>query len=54
MNGERIIKFSGQGRVYIRCLDPLEKENNEEEDVLLLNSVFSEKSDDGDHGSQRK
>ncbi|XP_028407831.1 uncharacterized protein LOC114530408 [Dendronephthya gigantea] len=54
MNGERIIKFSGQGSVYIRCLDPLEEEDNDEEDEQLLHSAFFEKSDDSDHGSQRK
>jgi hypothetical protein len=40
MNGERIIKFAGQGSVYIRCLEPLEEEDDE--DLELLQPVFSD------------
>ena len=34
MDGERIIKLSGQGSVYIRCMDPLEDENKLLQDVI--------------------
>jgi hypothetical protein len=40
MNGERILKFSGQGSVYIRCLEPLEEEDDEDQE--LLQPVFSD------------
>ena len=40
MNGKRILKFSGQGSVYIRCLEPLQEEN--EQDQELLQPVFSD------------
>ena len=35
MDGERIIKLSGQGSVYIRCLEPLEEDKDEEEEQLM-------------------
>ena len=38
MNGERILKFSGQGSVYIRCLEPLEDDEYQE----LLHPTFSD------------
>ena len=47
MNGERILKFSGQGSVYIQCLEPLEGEDDEDQE--LLQAVFS---DDDTSGSQ--
>ena len=34
MDGERIIKLSGKGSVYIRCMDPLEDENKLLQDVI--------------------
>ena len=40
MNGERILKFSGQGSVYIRCLEPLEDEDDEYQE--LLHPAFSD------------
>ena len=40
MNGERILKLSGQGSVYIRCLEPLEEEDDEDQE--LLQPVFSD------------
>ena len=39
MDGERIIKLSGQGSVYIRCLEPLEEEDRDEEDEQLDTSL---------------
>ena len=41
MDGERIIKLSGQGSVYIRCIDPLEDEDKDEEDEQLMSPTFS-------------
>ena len=46
MDGERIIKLSGQGSVYIRCIDPLEDEDKDEEDEQLMSPTFSQLSDD--------
>ena len=46
MDGERIIKLSGQGSVYIRCIDPLEDEDKDEEDEQLTSPTFSQLSDD--------
>lgn len=34
MDGDWIIKLSGQGSVYIRCMDPLEDENKLLQDVI--------------------
>ena len=46
MDGERIIKLSRQGSVYIRCIDPLEDEDKDEEDEQLTSPTFSQLSDD--------
>ena len=46
MDGERIRKLSGQGSVYIKCIDPLEDEDKDEEDVQLTTPTFSQLSDD--------
>ena len=32
MDSERIIKLSGQGSMYIRCLEPFEEEDRDEDD----------------------
>ena len=40
MDGERIIKLSGQGSVYIRCLEPLEEEDKDEEDEQLMTPAY--------------
>ena len=40
MNGERILKFSGQGSVYIRCLEPLKDKDDEYQ--KLLHPTFSD------------
>ena len=45
MDGEWI-KLSGQGSVYIRCIDPLEDEDKDEEDEQLTSPTFSQLSDD--------
>lgn len=36
MDGERKIKLSARGSVYIRCIDPLEVEDKDEEDEQLI------------------
>ena len=46
MDGEWIIKLSGQGSVYIRCIDPLEDEDKDEENEELMSPTFSQLSDD--------
>ena len=46
MDGERIIKLSGLGSVCIRCKDPLELEDKDEEDEHLMSPTFSQLSDD--------
>ena len=46
MDGERIIKLSGQGSVYIRCIDPLKDENKDDENEQLMSPTFSQLSDD--------
>ena len=45
MDGERIIKLSGQGSVYIRCIDPLEDEDKDEEDEQLMSPAYSQVTD---------
>ena len=45
MDGERIIKLSGQGSVYIRCLEPLEEEDKDEEDELLMKPAYAQCTD---------
>ena len=45
MDGERIIKLSGQGSVYIRCLEPLEEEDKDEEDEQLMTPAYHLYSD---------
>ena len=46
MDGERIIKLSGQGSVYIRCLKPLEEEDKDEEDEQLMTPAYYLCTDD--------
>ena len=46
MDGERIIKLSGQGSVYIRCLEPLEEEDKDEEEEQLMTPAYHLCSDD--------
>lgn len=46
MDGERIIKLSGQGSVYIRCLEPLEEEDKDEEEEQLMTPTYHLCSDD--------
>ena len=46
MDGERIIKLSGQGSVYIRCIDPLEDEDKDEENEQLMSPAYSQVTDD--------
>ena len=46
MDGERIIKLSGQGSVHIRCLDPLEEEDKDEEDDQLMTSAYGPSTDE--------
>ena len=45
MDGERIIKLSGQGSVFIRCLEPLEEEDKDEEDELLMKPPYAQCTD---------
>ena len=45
MDGERIIKLSGQGSAYIRCLEPLE-EDRDEEDEQLMTPANAQHTDD--------
>ena len=45
MDGERITKLSGQGSVYIRCLEPLEEEDKDEEDELLMKPAYAQCTD---------
>ena len=42
MDGERIIKLSGQGSVYIRCLEPFEEEDRDEDDEQFMISSSSQ------------
>ena len=46
MDGERIIKLSGQGSVHIRCLEPFEEEDMDEDDEQLMIPSFSQCSGD--------
>lgn len=46
MDGERILKLSGQGSVYIRCLEPLEEEDRDEEDEQLMTPAYAQHTDD--------
>ena len=46
MDGKRIIKLSGQESVYIRCLDPLEEEDKDEEDDQLMTSAYGPRTDE--------
>ena len=46
MDGDWIIKLSGQGSVYIRCIDPLQDEDKDEEDEQLMSPTFSQLPDD--------
>ena len=46
MDGERIIKLSGQGSVYIRCLEPFEEEDRDEDDEQLTIPSFSQCTSD--------
>ena len=46
MDGERIIKLSGQGSVYIRCIDLLENECKDKEDEQLMSPAYSQLTDD--------
>jgi len=40
MDSERIIRLSGQGSVYIRCLESLEEENKDEENEQLMTPAY--------------
>ena len=42
MDGERIVNLSGQGSVYIRCLEPFEEEDRDEDDEQLTIPSFSQ------------
>lgn len=42
MDGERIIKLSGQGTVYIRCLEPFEEIDRDEDDEELMIPSFTQ------------
>lgn len=46
MDGERIVKLSGQGSVYIRCLEPFEEEDRDEDDEQLTIPSFSQCTSD--------
>ena len=46
MDSERIIRLSGQGSVYIRCLEPLKEEDKGEEDEKLMTPAYHRCSDD--------
>ena len=46
MDGERIVKLSGQGSVYIRCLEPFEEEDRDEDDEQLMIPSFSQCTSD--------
>ena len=46
MDSERIIRLSGQGSVYIRCLEPLEEEDKGEEDKQLMTPAYHRCSND--------
>lgn len=48
MDGARIIKLSGQGGVYIRCLDPLDEEDKDEEDEQLLYPSYAQTAQPSD------
>jgi len=45
MDGERIIKLSGQASVYIGYLEPLEEEDKDEEDELLMKLAYAQCTD---------